>query len=307
MNDLEKREILSKIPKYLYPYIGIESNDELSGFWGSLWAGTKSIAGEIGSGLETGASYLWHGVKTGASYLGRGAETAWDWAKEGAEKTWNYTKEGASWSWDKLKQLYHGIASNKTEVTKKGARDIAKHGSNIINKTSSHAAAVVTSHVAHAIKNGTNAAAAKSQGESWLAKIGHAIGNVVGRVTGEVTTYGAEAYAQKLKQKIAKVAKLTGQSQDEIYNKTMAWCLKNQSQLQKMGFSSPDAAVTAVLEHTGGHPPAPNESPLQVFGKTGNASEAGILGNVNPMMLALAGVALFAFMESKKSHDKHNK
>ncbi len=263
MDNITKEEILKRIPSYLYPYMGITKNrNDLSGFWDSVW-----------SGIKTGAGYVWQGAKTAGHYIETGAETGW-----------HYAKEGASWSWDKMKQLYNKLFTYKddhSKITEKGAKELA----------SSNAKEMARKAFQHAKTQTSN--------ESVWSKIGHSIGSIVGRVANDVAQYGAQAYAQKLKQKIAKAAKMTGQSENAIYQKALAWSIQHQEQLKQMGFNSPEAAATAVLEHNNGMPPAPNQTPAQVFGST----KAGILGNISPMMLALAGLAIFAFMENKRDHD----
>ena len=264
MDNITKEEMIKRIPSYLYPYMGIQSNN-LSGFWDSLW-----------SGVKTGAGYVWSGAKTAGSYIGTGIE-----------KGWSYAKEGASWSWDKVKQLYNKLftyQNDHSKITENGAKEIA-------NSNAREAAVKAFNH-----------AKTQTSNQSVWSKIGNAVGSVVGRVANDVAQYGAQVYAQKLKQKIAKAAKVTGQNENEIYQKALAWSIQHQDQLKQMGFNSPEAAATAVLEHNNGMPPSANETPMQVFGST----KAGILGDINPMMLVLAGLAIFAFMENKKDYDKHN-
>lgn len=78
---------------------------------------------------------------------------------------------------------------------------------------------------------------------------------------------GGSVAATYLLSKIQNASSSYGIPPDQIYNKSLAWAYKYQDQLRQMGYPSPEAAAASALWHNNGLPPAPNQSPQDIFGR----------------------------------------
>lgn len=100
-----------------------------------------------------------------------------------------------------------------------------------------------------------------STGKKILKKIGRYVDDFMKTVA----QVGGRIAGQLLMQKVAKAAKISDTSEQEIYNRALAWSIANQRQLQYIGYPSPEAAAASALWAKNGFPPSPKETPMDVL------------------------------------------